>query len=98
MIYKHKSTKLNNFKYCYVSLTIQFYISHLFTHSYMIKQLYFYQFNLICHLIEHILNISVFDPEIGYSQVLPLWARVDQGRKAMKGYSAFPKAPALLDI
>ena len=28
-----KSTKLNSFKYCYVSLTIQLNISHLFKHS-----------------------------------------------------------------
>ena len=30
---KHKSTKLNSSKYCYVSLTIQLNNSHLFTHS-----------------------------------------------------------------
>ena len=30
-------------------------------------------------------------------QVLPLRARVDLGAMAMKGYSAFPKAPALLE-
>ena len=29
--------------------------------------------------------------------MLPLWARVDQGAMAMKGSSAFPKAPALLE-
>ena len=29
--------------------------------------------------------------------VLPLRARVDRGAMAMKGYSAFPKAPALLE-
>ena len=28
--------------------------------------------------------------------MLPLRARVDLGAMAMKGYSAFPKAPALL--
>ena len=33
MICKHKSTKLNGSKYCYVSLTIQLNINHLFTHS-----------------------------------------------------------------
>ena len=33
MICKHKSTKLNGSKYCYVSLTIQLKISHLFTQS-----------------------------------------------------------------
>ena len=32
MICKHKSKKLNSSKYCYVSLTIQLNISHLFTH------------------------------------------------------------------
>ena len=30
---KHKSTKLNGSKYCYVSQTIQLNISHLFTQS-----------------------------------------------------------------
>ena len=30
MICKHKSTKLNSFKYCYVSLTIQLNVSQLF--------------------------------------------------------------------
>ena len=30
MICRHKSTKLNTSKYCYVSLTIQLNISHLF--------------------------------------------------------------------
>ena len=29
--------------------------------------------------------------------MLPRWARVDLGAMAMKGYSAFPKAPALLE-
>ena len=33
MICKHKSTKLNGSKYCYVSLTIQLNSSHLFIHS-----------------------------------------------------------------
>ena len=33
MICKHKSTKLNCSKYCYVLLTIQLNISHLFTLS-----------------------------------------------------------------
>ena len=33
MIYKHKSSKLNSSKYCYVSLTIQLNIRHLFTLS-----------------------------------------------------------------
>ena len=33
MICKDKSTKLNGYKYYYVSLTIQLNIIHLFTHS-----------------------------------------------------------------
>ena len=37
-----------------------------------------------------------FDPYIGPYQVQPLQARVELGTMAMKGYSAFPKAPALL--
>ena len=48
------STKLNGFKYCYVSLTIQLNISHFFIHNQMIKQ-----FNL-SHLFAHSLNIKSF--------------------------------------
>ena len=33
-------TRLNSFKYFYVTLSIQFNISHLFAHSQMIKQFY----------------------------------------------------------
>ena len=33
-------TQLNDFKYCYLILAIQFNISHLFAHRYMVKQLY----------------------------------------------------------
>ena len=29
--------------------------------------------------------------------MLPLWERVDQVEMAMKGYSAFPKAPVLVE-
>ena len=29
--------------------------------------------------------------------MLPLWARVDQGVMEIKGYSKFPKVPALLE-
>ena len=29
--------------------------------------------------------------------MLPIWARVDLGTKAVKGYSTFPRAPALLE-
>ena len=41
--------------------------------------------------------LVLFNPQIGHYQVLPLRARVDLGAMAMKGYSAFPKAPALLE-
>ena len=40
----------------------------------------------------------IFNPLIGPCQVLPLRAKVDLGAMAMKGYSAFPKAPALLKL
>ena len=38
----------------------------------------------------------LFDLLMGPCQMLPLWTRVDLGAMAMKEYSAFPKAPALL--
>ena len=41
--------------------------------------------------------LVLFNPYIGPYQVLPLRARVDLGVMAMKGYSAFPKAPVLLE-
>ena len=34
---------------------------------------------------------------MGPFQVLQLWAKVGLGAMAMKGYSAFPKAPAYLE-
>ena len=34
---------------------------------------------------------------IGHYQVLPLQARVNLGEMALKGYLAFPKAPAILE-
>ena len=39
----------------------------------------------------------LFDPLIGPYQVLRLRAKVDLGAMAMKGYSAFPNAPILLE-
>ena len=38
------------------------------------------------------------NPQIGPYQMLPLRPRVDLRAMAMKGFSAFPKAPALLDL
>ena len=42
--------------------------------------------------------LVLFNPKIGPYQVLPLRARVNLGAMAMKGYSAFPKASALLEL
>ena len=41
--------------------------------------------------------LVLFNPYIGPYQVLPLQARVDLEAMAIKGYSAFPKTPALLE-
>ena len=52
----------------------------------------------INHLLVCSLNVQVLcDPLIRPYQVQPLWARVDQGVMAMKGYSPFSKVPALLE-
>ena len=40
------------------------------------------------------MQLVLFNP---YIQVLPFRARVDQEAMEIKGYSAFPKAPALLE-
>ena len=42
-------------------------------------------------------SLVLFDPLRGPYQVLPLQDRMDLGAMAMKEYSAFPKAPALLE-
>ena len=46
MVKQFYLTQLNGSKYCNVSLTIQLNIIRLFTHSKVIKQLYFKQFGL----------------------------------------------------
>ena len=43
------------------------------------------------------MQLVLFNPEIGYYEVRPFWARVDLGAMAMKGCSAFPIAPASLE-
>ena len=43
------------------------------------------------------MQVVLYNPLIGPYQVLPFWARVDLREMAMKGYSAFPKAPASLE-
>ena len=54
--------------------------------------LYFEQFSLalVCSLV-------LFDPQIGFYQLQPLQAREYLKVIAMKRYSAFPKAPVLLE-
>ena len=39
------------------------------------------------------MQLILFNLKIGPDQVLPIRARVDLGGMAIKGYSAFPKAP-----
>ena len=54
----------------------------------MSKQHQFKQFTLVHSLVR-------FDPKIGSYQELPFRARVTKGTMSVKGYSTFPKAPAL---
>ena len=56
------------------------------------KQFYFKQVRFA-----KVRSFLSFDSKIGSYQVLPLQARVNLGAMAIKGYSAFPKAPALLE-
>ena len=51
----------------------------------------------IGHLFELRLNV-LFDPYIGSFQVPQIRTRGDLGAMAIKGYSAFLKAPALLEF
>ena len=59
MICKYKSTKLNGFKYCYVSLTIQLNMSHFFYTQLNDQTVLFQaiQFS-ISHLFVHNLNVK----------------------------------------
>ena len=41
--------------------------------------------------------LVLLNPYMGPYQVLPFWARVNQGAMAMKGCSAFPKTPASME-
>ena len=71
---------------------------HLFVHTHLNDQTVLFQtiqFNIITQFKCQTL---LFEAWIGPYQVLPLRARVDLEVMAMKGYSAFPKAPALLDL
>ena len=75
--------------------TIQFSIYTVcffsFTHNLMEKQL------ILNNSVLRNNSLVLFDPYIGPYQVLPLWFMMDLGAMAMKGYSAFPIAPVLLE-
>ena len=77
---------------------IQLSISTQFKYKYclIVKAFQAIQFAQTIHF-----NISMllvlFNPWIWPYQVLPLRARVDLGAMTIKGYSAFPKAPVLLE-
>ena len=43
------------------------------------------------------MQLVLFNPSIELYQVLERRVRVDLGAMVMKGYSAFPKAPVLLE-
>ena len=80
-----------------------------FTSSHFISQFPPMRFPLItaigiCHLLPvhhlewHFVRVKGQNTTIGSYQGLPLWARVDFRAMAMKGYSPFLKAPALLKL
>ena len=54
----------------------------------------------LSHLFGHNLDIKtvLLNPQIGPYQVRPLQTRMDHRVMAVKGYSAFPKAPAFIII
>ena len=58
----------------------------------MSKTVLFKQFSL-----EKVHSLVLFNPLIGLYRELRLRERVDLGAMAIKGYSAFPKGPALLE-
>ena len=85
--------------------TIQFSISKNFKCKYTVyfsKTFLFqaFQFSqtVLIQTIQLIISMQLvlFNPTIGSYQVLPFWARVDQGAIAMKGYSTFLEVLASL--
>ena len=58
----------------------------------MSKQFYFKQFSLA-----YVNSLVIVKSLIGPYQVLPFWVRVDLGEMAIKGFSSFSKAPALME-
>ena len=88
-------SKLNGSKYCNVFLTIQLNITHLFRR--LNDQTVIFQTIKFSISTQFRCKTDLFDQWIGPYQMQPLRERVDQGVIPMKGYSASPKAPALLD-
>ena len=91
-------TKLNGFKYCYVSLTVQINISHLFTQlndqTILFLMVHFSTGHLFALIKMWTCSIV---PLIGFYQVLLFWAREYLGAISMKGYSTFLKDLSLLE-
>ena len=83
---QRKSTKLNGSKYCYVSLTIQWKISHLFKHSQITKisisNNSIYK-SFVCILFK--CQTVLYDQKIGPYQVLPLRAECTWERWQWRG-------------
>ena len=98
MICKHKSMKLNSSNYSSVPLTIQLNISDLFTQL-NVQTILFQtiQFSISLLFAQFKCQTVLFDPLIGPYQVLLLRTKVDLEAIVMKAYSAFSKAPALLE-
>ena len=88
--YSSLCQQLNGSKYCYVKLTIQLNICHLFTHCSMVKEFYFLKF--LSHLFARIFNMT-------QSQVLPTLSQSESRSKmAMKRYFTFRRTPAFLEF
>ena len=84
--------------------TIQFSISPQFKCKYGLSKTFLFQaiqFSLTVLIPTIQFSISMqlvlFNPSIGAYQVLPFWTRVELGAMAIKWYSVFPKAPALVE-
>ena len=76
-------SKTNLFKQFTISVSTQFQCE---------KQFYFKQF-----ILAQVHSLFLTDPLLSPYQVLLLQVIVDLGEMAMKGYTTFPKAPALLE-
>ena len=97
--YSFVCIQLNGGKYCYLSLTFQLNMSFFsptvkWSNSSISNNSIWYK-SFVCTQFKY--QTALFDIKIGFYQLLPLQARVDLGVIAVKGYSAFPKVPALVE-